>query len=523
MKAMKDLILPKDIGVAAIGLKTGLIIPNDDIAEITADTVAPVVADKDIICVTEAVVARSQNHYVSCTELAEDIKQKLQLRPGSTLAVISPIASRNRFSLIMKALALATDGGKVIVQLSTPFDEVGNQVMDEEFATTRFRLKKTLKSLREARGNTPQLNVLIREIVAGLKLQEMNYNIISIRKISGQGIADLTVRTPEGKLAVIEVTFENLKKAAVKAVGIQRDVPEAQQALAVTVNLEHQCLTLVDANQYLANEQIEPTVYDFSPQVAYYYEPDVIYPNELGKRSFSHPVTKMDYRELYLQMIAEAGARGEVVFTNNPLKVYDFGYIDGICIGAVHEQEKLLELFRSFGAMVPVITLQDVGPSNWGIIGSNISDLQKGILKLLPENADDTADGIKKRIAEKTGKEVEVLIFGDGAYKDPDTGIYELADPHPAIGVSSGLRNVALRTGTKLKLQVDTLFSQGYSRDEITEILQTSETKAAQENLGTTPRSVTSIVGTLADLIAGSADIGTPIVLIRGFQYTPRE
>ena len=98
MMFMDKLVLPEGAGVVAVGLKTGLVVPNDDIAEITADTVAPVVADNDIICVTEAVVARSQNHYVTCTELAADIKEKLKLKEGSTLAVISPIASRNRFS-----------------------------------------------------------------------------------------------------------------------------------------------------------------------------------------------------------------------------------------------------------------------------------------------------------------------------------------------------------------------------------------------------------------------------------------
>ena len=112
------------------------------------------------------------------------------------------------------------------------------------------------------------------------------------------------------------------------------------------------------------------------------------------------------------------------------------------------------------------------------------------------------------------------MIFGDGAYKDPDTGIYELADPYPAIGVSKGLRNAALGTGTKLKLQVDTLYNSGYSREEIENILKNKQDKITVENLGTTPRSVTSILATLSDLVAGSADAGTPIVLIRGFKYT---
>lgn len=518
---MGKFILPATTGVAAIGVKTGLIIPNDDIAAITAEAVKSFVEDDDIICVTEAVVARSQNRYVSCAELAEDVQKKLNLKPKSTLAVISPIASRNRFALVLKALAMATEGGKVILQLSIPFDEVGNQVIDEKFANTRLRLKKVLKSLQEARENTPQLNVLIREIIAALKLQEIGYDIISIRKITGKGIADLTVMTPKGKLAVAEVTFADLEKAVRKSIGIKKDVEGAQQALAITVDLGHHKLTVVDAEIYQADpKNAQLKIYDFGPQLDSYYDPDVVYTNEMENITFSHPITGLDYRDMYLKMIESTGAQGEVIFTNNPLKVYDRGYINGVCIGAVHEREKLRELFSSFGAMVPVITIQEVGPGPWGVIGSNVSDFEEGMLKLLPGDADSTADKIKGKIKEVSGKDVEILIFGDGAYKDPDTGIYELADPYPAIGVSEGLRNAALRTGTKLKLQVDTLHNQGYSREAIEEILHNKQDKITVENLGTTPRSVTSIVATLADLVAGSADAGTPIVLVRGFQYS---
>lgn len=520
---MEKLNLPTNSGVAAVGLKIGLIVPHDDITSITTDTVKPIVADGDIICITEAVVARSQNRYVSCTELAVDVQEQLGLKPGSTLAVISPIASRNRFALVMKTLAMATRGGKVIVQFPIPTDEVGNQVIDEEIAATRLRLKKTLQSLSEARGNTPMLNVLIREIIAALKLQEIGCHIMSVRKITGTGIADLTVKMPDGKLAVAEVTFADMPKAARKAIGIQKDVPEAEQALAIAVNLERHSLTLADANDFLGGKESEPRTLDFSAQLDSYYEPDVIFANELGNHTFSHPITGVDYRKLYLDMITEGGARGEVIFTNNPLKVYDLGYIDGVCIGAVHEREKLRELFLSFGAMVPVITIQEVGPKPWGVIGSNVSDFRGGVLKLLPEDADGTAEMIKSRIKDATGKSVEVLIFGDGAYKDPDTGIYELADPHPAIGVSGGLKNAGLRTGIKLKLEVDTLYRQGYSKDEIVAILEKRQGETGEktegESLGTTPRSATSIIGTLADLIAGSADAGTPIVLVRGFKY----
>lgn len=512
-----DLKLPTSSGVVAIGVKTGLVIPYDDIAAITTEAVKSFVDDEDIICVTEAVVARSQNHYVTCKDLALEIQEKLNLKPKSTLAVISPIASRNRFALILRALSMATRGGKVIVQLAIPFDEVGNQVIEEGFATTRLRLKKTLQSLREARGNTPQFNVLIREIIAALKLQELGYNIISIRKITGQGIADLTIKTPDGKVAVVEVTFADTNRAAVKAIGILEDVPNAEIALAITVNLEHNYLEIVDAQDYLSNSQ-EPVTYSFDDQVASYNEPEVIFINELGERYFGHPITGVDYRHLYLDEIAAGGAQGEVIYTNNPLKVYNLGYIDGICIGAIHERIKLQELFEAFGAMVPVITLKDVGPEPWGIIGSNVSEYEEGVMKLLPENADATADSIKDTIKAETGKSVEVIIFGDGAYKDPDTGIYELADPHPAIGVSSGLKETVLRTGTKLKLQVDTLSRQGYSREEIKEIIEEKQDDKAADSIGTTPRSITSLVASLADLVTGSADAGTPIVLVRGFK-----
>lgn len=519
---MDNFTLPPSIGVSAFGLKTGLIFPKDDIVDITTQTVKPFVADRDIICVTEAVVARSQNRFVTCDEISKEIQEKLNLKPKCTLAVISPIASRNRFALVLKAMAMATRGGKVIVQLPIPFDEVGNQVIDEEYATTRLRLKKVLNGLLEARGNTPQLNVLIREIIAALKLQELGYTIISIRKITGKGIADLTVKTPEGKLAVAEVSFANLGKSAKKSIGIKQDVPGAEQALSITVDLGLSKLSVVDAEAYLEGEQVEPEVYDFNMQIDSYNSSDAIYTDEMEKLTFSHPITGLDYRELYLDMIKAGGAEGEVIFTNNPLKVYDCGYIDGICIGAVHERESLKELFDSFGASVPVITIQDIGPEPWGVIGSNVSDFENGGLKLLPGDADNTAESIKKKIKEVTDKDVEVLIFGDGAYKDPDTGIYELADPYPAIGVSSGLRSAEMRTGTKLKLQVDTLHNQGYSREEIEHVLKDKKDKVTSESLGTTPRKLTSIIATLADLVAGSSDAGTPIVLVRGFEYSSK-
>lgn len=513
---MSELQLPEHSGVAAVGLQTGYILPQDDIAAVTAEAVAPVAVDGDIVCVTEAVVARSQNRYVSVEELARELRQRLELSPGSTVAVVSPIGSRNRFALILRAVARAVDKGRVLVQLNVPYDEVGNPLVDVEFASNRLRFKKILQSLRDARGNSPHLNVLIREILAALKVQELGYQVQGIRKITGQGIADLTLIDPGGRLVVAEVTFAHLEKAATKALEIMEDEPRARQALALNVNLEHRQVGLVDARAYLDRKQ-EPVLHDFSAQLLSYYEPEVIYQNELGDAVFPHPITGVDYRHLYLEEIDREGARGEVVFTNNPLRIFDMGSIDGVCIGAVHERGSLLELFESFGAAVPVVSLDQWGPEPWGVIGSNVSDYESGVLKLLPASGDATCDEIRQRIKENTGHDVQVMIFGDGAYKDPETGIYELADPHPCLGASEGLRGSRLRTGTKLKLQIDTLHRQGHSREEIREILARQQNDISRESLGTTPRGVTSILGSLADLVAGSADAGTPVVLVRGF------
>lgn len=504
--------------MAALSIRTGLILPQDDIAEITSSAVQSLVEDGDIICVTEAVVARSQNRYVSVDELASQLKSDLSLKPGGSLAVISPIASRNRFALILQAIARATAGGKVIVHFPPAYDEVGNLVIQESFSSMRLRLKKIFRTLRDLREDTPYMNVLLREIIAALKLQELGFDILGIRKITGEGMPDITARDPAGRTLAIEVGSGDVDKIASKANKIMAEC-NAQGSLAVLVDLESEQIIIADGQGCAdGSGKAVPQVESFSGDIPYYLDAEVIHSHEVHRRVFPHPITGIDYRLMYLDIIAREGAAGEILFTNNPLKVFDFGNLDGVVIGAVHQRKVLKDLFAAFGFRVPVITIQELGPPPWGVIGSNIADAEKGILKLLPEDADGASDRIAQKIKETSGKSVEVLIFGDGAYKDPDTGIFELADPHPCIGCSAGLREAKLRTGSKLKLQVETLYRQGYTREQINDIIQAKELELTKESLGTTPRSVTSILGSLADLAAGSADAATPIVLIRGFK-----
>jgi len=507
--------LPNNAGVVVLGLKTGLIMPTDDIVEIAVDAVKETVEDRDIVCVTESVVARSQNRYVTCDELVEDLRRKMPIEETGTLAVVSPIVSRNRFALVLQAVARAVKKGRVLVQLSVPYDEVGNQVMDEEFANSRMRLKRVLGALQEVRGNTPQLNVLIREIVAALKFQELGFTVEAIRKITGKGVADITLVSPQGKALVAEVTFDDLRATAEKVIRIMKDV-EAEGALAVAVDLQAREIIIVDAEAYLAG-QAAPQVYSYADRLTLYNADDVITLEEIGERLFPHPITGIDYARMYAEVIEKEGAKSEIIYTENPLAVFNFGNIDGIIIGAVHARESLKNLFLSFGTKTPMLTLQEFGPKPWGVIGSNVSDLEKGILKLLPDNADEVCDTIVAKVKEVTGKDVEALVFGDGAYKDPDTGIFELADPFPAIGCSEGLRHASLRQGAKLKLLVETMVRKGHTREEIAEMLSSAD--CSQNSLGTTPRRITSIVATIADLAAGSADAGTPIVLVKNFNY----
>jgi F420-0:gamma-glutamyl ligase len=511
MSEKKELVVAQ-----ALAVKTGLILPNDDISEIVAEAVNGIVEDGDIVCVTEAVVARSQNRYLNCDDLANMIKEGFKLNPKSTLAVVYPIASRNRFALVLKAIAKATEGGRVIVTFPIPSDEVGNQVIDPEMARIRLGLKTVYKHLTSARGSTPHLNILIREVITALILQSLGYSIVGMRKILGTGLSDITVRTPDGQIAPLEVTFTDHQKAAKKAVEILADMPEARKAFAAGVDLGRKEFVLFDALKYVSGDENPIYQISFADKLDAFADDEAIYSEELGNEMFKHPITGVDYRRLYLDIIEEAGARGEVIFTNNPFKVYEMGYLDGIILGEVHARKFRRDLFLAFGARVPVKTLDEIGPSPWGVIGSNVSDYEKGVLKLLPEDADGTAEKIRKRIVEKTNKDVDVLIFGDGAYKDPDTGIYELADPYPSLGSSEGLRGFKLREGKKLKLAVDTLYNKGYTREQIEEILNKNQEE--QSDLGTTPRRLVSIAATLADLLAGSADQGTPIVIVRGMK-----
>jgi len=375
----------------AFGLKMGVILPGMDIIDKICESLARCHADgylhnKDVVCVTESVVARAQNNYVSIDDVAAEITTALNLSSPSRVAVIFPIASRNRFSMILKGIARSAAGGSVILQLSFPEDEVGNRVIDPLF----------------------------------------------VEKISKMVITD----------------------------------------------------------------------------------------EDLDGYTFSHPVTGVDYINYYRSIIQSEGAEAVIILSNNPVDVLTYNP-DGVIAADIHQRHltkrAVTEKFSNCITLDQVCT-SGHAYSEWGLLGSNMSAGEK--LKLAPRDCQEIVEGLQKRIKEKMGLLVEVLIYGDGAYLDPSSGIYELADPKAAFAATQGLD--CFREGFKYKYLADICFyEKEMSVNDIEGAI--SDKKASElpgdsiEREGTTPRRMEDVLASLADLVSGSADAGTPVVIIRGF------
>ena len=384
--------LPEYMGPLAFGVKMGLVVPGMDIVQDVFDHLRSchrdgLLADGDIVCITESVVARAQDNYVTTADVAREIRGKLQLSPQDRLGLVFPIASRNRFALVLRGLSLALPRGEVIVQFSFPLDEVGNPVIDPDFACS-----------------------LGRELI----------------------------------------TLEDLEG-----------------------------------------------------------------------REFPHPVTGIDYISYYKDIISEAGAHPRIILCNDPLRILDYKP-HGVIAADIHSRARTKAAISAH--FEPCITLDQLFNSGeiyseWGLLGSNISAGEK--IKLAPRDGPAIVARLQQMVREKLGLKVEVMIYGDGAYRDPTTGIYELADPQPAVAATAGLNRY--REGIKYKYLADYYYHEkGKSAAEIEQLLQErKENPAEDESMeaceGTTPRKLEDVVASLADLVSGSSDAGTPLVVVKGF------
>ena len=237
-----------------------------------------------------------------------------------------------------------------------------------------------------------------------------------------------------------------------------------------------------------------------------------------------HEFTGVDYVQYYGDLIRESGAEVEILFSNRPATILQ--YTDHVLCCDIHTRERTKRLLKEAGATC-VYGLDEIlnAPVNgsgynerYGLLGSNKA--AEDTVKLFPRDAQDFVLDVQRRLLRATGKHVEVMIYGDGAFKDPKGRIWELADPVVSPNYTDGL--VGTPNELKLKYLADETFKElsGEAlRDAISARIREKHgslvgNMAAQ---GTTPRRLTDLIGSLCDLTSGSGDKGTPIVLVQGY------
>ena len=392
--------MDRHVGTVSRGIRTPIVREGDDIVSFVIDAVLKAsqdedwgfkVRDKDIIAITEAVVGRAQGNYATVDDIAFDVKQKTG---GETVGVLFPILSRNRFAICLRGIAKGVK--KIVLQLSYPSDEVGNQ-------------------------------------------------LISLNEVEEKGIDPY------------------------------KDVLSLSQYREL-----------------------------FGYQV--------------------HKFTGVDYVDYYQKLIESCGAEVEIIFANNPKAI--LAYTD-VCIASdIHTAPRTKKILKDNGAKI-VLGLDDILNASvngsgynkdYGLLGSNKATEDK--VKLFPRDAQGIVDGIQKIMFEKTGKKVEVMIYGDGGFKDPVCGIWEFADPVVSPFHTEGLKGTP--NELKIKYLADNNFAS-LSGESLSEAI-VSEIKKKEANLvgkmaseGTTPRQLTDLIGSLCDLTSGSGDKGTPVVYIQGY------
>jgi len=389
----------RTVGTVARGIRTPIIKEGDDLTKIVIDSLLNAsekekftFKDKDVVAITEAVVGIAQGNYATIDQIAKDVRTKF---PSGNLGLVFPSPmSRNRFSLILKAIARACN--KITILLSYPDDEVGNCLFDEEL-----------------------LN---------------KYNI------------DPWTDT------LTEEKYEKL----------------------------------------------------FGKEV--------------------HVFTGVNYVDFYRDLVKKENCEVEFVFSNKATTILE--YCSDVLVANIHKREKTKSILRNSGANIVYgtddILRESVDGSGYnekyGLLGSNKSTEEK--VKLFPRDAQKLVEEIQKILKEKTGKNIEVMVYGDGAFKDPVGKIWELADPVVSPFYTDGLNG----TPNELKLKyISDNKLKDLRGEELSEAIKEEirnkekDLKGNMSSQGTTPRRITDLIGSLCDLTSGSGDKGTPVVFIQGY------
>ena len=391
--------MERKVGTVSRGVRCPIIREGDDLAKIIVDSVLEAaesegyaMRDRDVVAVTESVVARAQGNYASVDAIATDVRNKLG---GETIGVIFPILSRNRFAICLRGIARGAK--KVVLMLSYPSDEVGNELV-------------SFDQLDAAKVN-PYSDVL----------SEAKY-----RELFGQNI---------------------------------------------------------------------------------------------------HPFTGVDYVQYYGDLIREEGAEAEIIFANDPRAILN--YTKNVLNCDIHTRARTQRLLWAAGAEKVVgldgILTESIDGNGYnekyGLLGSNKST--ESAVKLFPRDCQGLVMDVQAKFLEKTGKCVEVMVYGDGAFKDPVGKIWELADPVVSPAYTPGLEGTP--NELKLKYLADNDFaalSGAELKAAIEEAIRAKDGSSLVGNMasqGTTPRRLTDLIGSLCDLTSGSGDKGTPIIHVQGY------
>lgn len=386
------------VGTTSRGLRAPIIKSGDDIVKLVVDTVIKAsevegyeIRDKDVVALTESIVARAQGNFAHIDAIAKDVGEKFG---DKTIGLIFPILSRNRFSTILSGIAKGAK--KIVLMLSYPADEVGNHLID---------------------------------------MDELDKNHIN---------------------------------------------PWAD------------VLTEAEFRQHF-----KKTV---------------------------HPFTGIDYIEYYKELMDEQGIESEIIFSNDPRTI--LSYTKSVIACDIHSRERSKRILKENGGQL-VYGLDDIlnkpidgngYNEEYGLLGSNKAT--DDTLKLFPRDCKLVVDNIQKELKKITGKTVEVMVYGDGAFKDPVGQIWELADPVVSPAHTSGLEGTP--SEIKLKYLADNDFADlegDELKSAISDYIKNKDESPKDDNatLGTTPRRITDLLGSLCDLTSGSGDKGTPIVYVQGY------
>ena len=237
-----------------------------------------------------------------------------------------------------------------------------------------------------------------------------------------------------------------------------------------------------------------------------------------------HPFTGVDYVEYYGDLIKEAGTEVEIIFSNNPRTILN--YTKDVLVCDIHTRKRTKRILKENGGNT-ILGLDDIMTSSingsgcneqYGLLGSNKATEDK--VKLFPRNSEEFVLTLQAEMFKRTGKNVEVMVYGDGAFKDPVGKIWELADPVVSPAYTKGLEGTP--NEVKLKYLADNNFAhlEGEElRKAIEEYIKHKDSNlvGSMESQGTTPRRLTDLIGSLCDLTSGSGDKGTPVVYIQGY------